>query len=588
MNYLDLCQLYHQLDATTKRLEKTWHISRFLQKAHPDDLPSIILLLQGLIYPEYDERKMGIASRLILKAIQVATGIPAMKVEEMWKATGDLGISAERLVTKKTQSTLASRELTVEKVLTNLRRASELEGEGMVDKKVKLLAELLTSATPIEARYIIRTTLEELRVGVASCTIRDAITWAFFEDACKLNYDEQKKSIEPEDREKYSEIVAIVQTAHDLCNDYAEVARLAKTAGMRGLQDVSLTVGKPIKVMLFQKARGIGEAFERVGKPCAFEYKYDGFRLQIHKQGGRIVLYTRRLEDVTQQFPEVVAYVKTHVHADAVILDGEAVGYHPKTKKYLPFQSISQRIRRKYDIERLSRDFPVELNIFDILSADGNTVMGEPFRKRRERIERMIEQVPYKIIVAKQLVTDDPEKAEAFYKASLDAGEEGVMAKNLEGIYKPGSRVGFGVKIKPTMETLDLAIVGAEWGEGKRKGWLSTFALACRDEDTGEFLELGKVGTGFKELEAEGGITFEQMTKLLEQLIIAEKGKEVTVKPQIVIEVTYEEIQRSPTYTSGYALRFPRLVNLRMEKPADEASTLQIVEELYDNQKQGR
>ena len=337
--------------------------------------------------------------------------------------------------------------------------------------------------------------------------------------------------------------------------------------------------------MLFQKAKTIQEAFERVGKPCAFEYKYDGFRIEIHKNKDKILLYTRRLEEVTHQFPEIADYVRQQVKSDSFILDAEVVGYNPKTKKYLSFQHISQRIKRKYDIDKIAKELPVELNVFDILSYDGKNVMQEPFIKRREILDKIVSPIPYKIRIAKQLVTDDLKKAEAFYAAAVAEGEEGVMAKNLEGIYKPGSRVGYGVKVKPTMETLDLAIVGAEWGEGKRKGWLSTYVLACRDEETGEFLEIGKVGTGFKELESEEGTTFDQMTKLLEPLILTEKGKEVTIKPKVVIEVTYEEIQKSPTYSSGYALRFPRLVNLRVEKPADEANSLQMIEELYYGQK---
>lgn len=585
MKYQQLCGLYQQLDSTAKRLEKTWLISRFLQKADAKELPAIILLLQGLIYPEYDERKIGIASRLLVKAINVATGIEAAKIEEEWKKTGDLGLTAERFIAKKKQATLLSRDIDVEKVLANLRRASGLEGEGTVERKVKLIAELLTSAQPVEARYIVRTTLEDLRVGVAAGTLRDAITWAFFEKEIKIHYDEKTRSIEPENRERYKEIVAAVQAAHDVCNDYSEVALLAKTKGLRGLQEMGLTVGKPVKVMLFQKAKDIADAFERVGKPCAFEYKYDGFRIEVHKEGSTIILYTRRLEEVTRQFPEIVEYVKQQVKGDSFILDAEAVGFHPKTKKYLPFQSISQRIRRKYDIDKIAKEFPVELNVFDVIYYNGKNMMETPFAKRRELIEKIVEPVPYKIRVATQLVTDDMKKAEAFYKAAVDAGEEGVMAKNLDGIYKPGLRVGFGVKVKPTMETLDLTIVGAEWGEGKRKGWLSTFTLACRDEENGEFLEIGKVGTGFKELETEGGVTFDQMTRLLEPLIISGKGKEVKIKPKVVIEVTYEEIQKSPTYASGYALRFPRLVNLRVEKPADEASSLQMIEEMYYGQK---
>ena len=305
---------------------------------------------------------------------------------------------------------------------------------------------------------------------------------------------------------------------------------------------------------------------------------------QIHKKDNEIKIFTRRLDDVTKQFPEVVDYVAKHVKGNNFILDSEAVGFDPKTGKYLPFQSISQRIKRKYDIEQMSKKFPVELNVFDVVSFEGRNLLKEPFRKRREILEKNIRPAEKKIVLAKQLVTDDVKKAQKFYDESLKMGEEGVMAKNLDGIYKPGSRVGYGVKVKPVMETLDLVIVGAEWGSGKRSGWLSSFSLACRDADTGEFLEIGKVGTGIKELEGIG-VTFEQLTELIKPLVTEEKGRIVKIKPKIVVEIKYGEIQKSPTYGSGFALRFPRLMKLRDDKGADEASELEYVEELYYGQK---
>ncbi|MBW2999392.1 DNA ligase, partial [Candidatus Woesearchaeota archaeon] len=216
---------------------------------------------------------------------------------------------------------------------------------------------------------------------------------------------------------------------------------------------------------------------------------------------------------------------------------------------------------------------------------EGKNLMAEPFEKRRQLIEKIVKPEKRKIVVAKQLVTSDAKEAEKFYNESLSQGEEGVMVKNLKGIYKPGSRVGYGVKVKPVMETLDLVVVAADWGEGKRGKWLSSYTVACRDEETGELLEIGKVGTGFKELETEEGVTFAQMTELLKPLIKNEKGKKVFVRPKIVIELRYEEIQKSPTYSSGYALRFPRLVKLREDKAVDEASTIAMVKELYKEQK---
>ena len=581
MEYLKLVEIYKKLEETTKRLEKTHIISEFLKTIPKEDIPEIVLLLQGKLFPNWDDRKIGVASRLILKAISTATGISIPKIEDEWRKVGDLGIVAENLIKQKKQATLFSQELSVKKIFNNLRKLAELEGTGTVEKKMQLIAELLTSSKPTEAKYIVRTVLEELRVGVGEGSLRDAILWAFFGDKIRLKYLSENK-IEIESREEYNKYVDAVQRAFDLTNDFSSVAEAAKL-GLKRLEDMNLAVFRPLKVMLALKVKDVKDGFERCGKPADVEYKLDGFRIQAHKQGSKIKLFTRRLEDVTKQFPEVVEYLKKNVKGDSFILDSEAAGYNPKTEKYLPFQSISQRIKRKYDIEEIATKFPVELNVFDILYYNGKTMIKEDFKKRRELIEKIITNKPRKIVIVKNLITSNEKEVEKFYKESLNAGNEGIMIKNLEAPYKPGARVNYMVKLKPVMDSLDLVIVGAEWGTGKRATWLSSFVLACIDED-GNFLEIGKMGTGIKE-KTEEGTSFEQLTEELKPLVISEKGREVKIKPKVVVEVNYEEIQKSPTYSSGYALRFPRLVNLRLDRDPSECSTLSMVEDYYYSQK---
>jgi DNA ligase-1 len=294
-------------------------------------------------------------------------------------------------------------------------------------------------------------------------------------------------------------------------------------------------------------------------------------------------LFTRRLEDVTKQFPDIAEYVKKNVKGKSFIIDSEAVGYNRKTGKYMPFQNISQRIKRKYDIDRMSHDFPVELNVFDIIYHEGKSLINEDFEKRRTLLERIVKQEPKKIVLAKNKIASDKKDVEKFFKEAVNAGNEGLMFKSLKAPYKPGARVGYMIKFKHIMETLDLVIIGAEWGEGKRAKWLSSYHIACLDEND-NFVEIGKASTGLKEKEEEG-LSFMEMTKLLKPLIISEKGKEVKVKPKIVIEVGYEEIQKSPTYTSGFALRFPRVIQIREDKGPDEASTLDYIKKLYAGQK---
>ena len=582
MKYSELVNVYEQLDKTTKRLEKTEIISKLLKKTPTEDLSIITLLIEGRLFPNWDEREIGVASRLIIKAISTASGIDASKVEKEWKKTGDLGIVAENLIKTKKQTTLHFQELTVKKVFTNLRKLAELEGIGTVERKIQLIAELLTSAKPTESRYIVRTVLEELRVGVGEGSIRDAIVWAFFSKKFGLNYNEKGNKIEIDNKKEYNKYANAVQKAFDVTNDFSVVAEKAKTKGIEGLKETSLIVGIPIKVMLALKVDSVDKGFERCGKPVQVEYKLDGFRMQIHKKDNKVNIFTRRLENVTNRFPEVTGNIKKYAKGKEFILDSEAVGYSKKTGKYLPFQNISQRIKRKYDIERMSEEFPVEVNVFDVLYYEGKNMLDEPFKERHSLLKKIIKKQPKKIMLAKSLTTSKEKEVEKFYKEALEGGNEGIMFKKLDAPYKPGARVGHMIKYKPAVETLDPVIVGAEWGEGKRAKWLSSFTIACIDD--GKFKEIGKVGTGIKE-KTEEGISFEQLTKLLKPLIIGEKGKEVKIKPKIVIEVSYEEIQKSPTYASGYALRFPRLKNLRQDRNAKDTSTLKMVEDFYQKQK---
>ena len=584
MEYSKLVGIYEQLNKTTKRLEKTHIISEFLRDVSADDMEHVMLLLEGRVFPNFDAREIGVASRLMLKSLSVATGIPINKIENEWKKLGDLGLVAEAIVKTKKQATLHSTQLTIKKVFDNIRKLAELEGQGTVERKTQLIAELLTSAKPVESKYIVKTILGEMRIGVGEGAMRDAIVWAFFDKKIGIKYEKEMNDIQIEEREIYNKYSDAVQSAYDVTNEFALVAKAAKSKGLDGLENIGMKVGIPIQVMLALKVDTIEEAFETVGEPAAIEFKYDGFRIQAHKDDkGNIKLFTRRLEDVTKQFPDVAEFIKKNVKGKSFIIDSEAVGYDRKTGKYLPFQNISQRIKRKYDIDKMSKDFPVELNVFDIIYYEEKNLINEEFEKRRKLLEKIVNQEKKKIVLSKSKITSDKKGVEKFFKEAVNAGNEGLMFKSLKAPYKPGARVGYMIKFKSMMETLDLVIVGAEWGEGKRSKWLSSYTIACLDEN-GKFAEIGKASTGLKEKEEEG-LSFLEMTKLLKPLIISEKGKEVKVKPKIVIEVGYDEIQKSPTYESGFALRFPRIEKLRDDKGPEETSTLDYVKKLYAGQK---
>ncbi|MFA6889317.1 MAG: ATP-dependent DNA ligase, partial [Candidatus Woesearchaeota archaeon] len=468
MDYITLVDVYEKISKTTKRLEKTAIIAELLAKTKAEETNKITLLLNGRVFPEWSEEKIGVASKYVLKAIAVATGISQEKIEKEWKQVGDLGIVAEKTIAKKNQSTLFSHTLTVTKVFTNLQKLAHISGEGSVDQKVQLLAELLTSAKPLEAKYIMRTALEEMRMGVGAGIIRDAIAWSCFPKFVQLfdqNYDQtQCKNIEkiqeiekytskdtllfPTDstaREAYNQLIIALDHAYNMTNDFSSVMETARTKGYNGLMATDIKLFNPVQVMLYQKAKDIKDAFACVGKPAAFEYKYDGFRIECHIQKDKIQLYTRNFEDVTKQFPDVVDAVKKHVTSESCIFDCEIVGFNPKTTQYVAFQQISQRIKRKYDIEEAIKKLPVEINVFDILYYNGKSVIDKPFHERRALLNKIIHPKERVIVLSRIMITDKEEEANKFYNESLDKGNEGIMAKNLEAIYKPGSRVGFGV-----------------------------------------------------------------------------------------------------------------------------------------------
>ena len=554
MEYSRLCEIYHELESTTKGLEKTEILASFLEDIH--DEPEFIYFLQGSVFADYDHRELGISHQLAIRAIGKAAGISDAEVVDAFKELGDLGKVAESVLGKKKQQTaLFTKKLSVEKVIINFRRLPTLEGKGTVEIKLGLIVELLHSATPLEAKYIIRTVLGDLKVGVGSGLLRDAIV----EDCFK-----------PKDSGEKKKYVIEVQEAYDKATDFAEVFEKACS---NELKKIKLKPGKPVKVMLFPKAKSVEDAFRIVGKPAAFEYKYDGFRVMINKEkGGRVKVFTRRLEEVTAQFPEIVEYVESHMTGESFILDAEAVGFNSETKEYTDFQAISQRIRRKYGIEQMQKAFPIELAVFDIIYYDGKSLIETPFGERRKLIEKIIREEPFKIVLSKQIITGDVAEVEKFYEAALSDNQEGLMGKSLSAPYKPGARVGYAVKLKPEDNDLDLVITGAEWGTGKRAGWLTSFDVACRND--GELLQVGKVSTGLKEL---GGdeLSFKEMTEKLQKLMVEEHGRKIKVRPEVVVTVQYQNIQKSPTYSSGYALRFPRITRLREDRGVSDIATLE-------------
>ena len=564
MKYSLLADYYERLESTSLKLKKTAILAELFRKVSSEDLERVVLLVQGRVYPKYTQLELGIATQMMIKAINRATGYSEKEIEEIFKKKGDLGLTAEECLKKKKQVTLFRKKLSLKDVFEKIRKLALITGEKSQEKKLSLIAELIVSAEPKEVRYIVRTILEELRTGVAEGIIRDAIAKAFL-------------LTEKSSKEEKERAIKAVEYAWNVLSDFSEVAKIAREEGIKGLKKVKPILGKPLQVMLGLSAKNIEEVLEEFKKVVA-EWKYDGMRTAIHKKGEKIWIFTRRQEDVTFQFPDIVELARKGLKAKECIVEGEALGIDPKSGNPLPFQKLSQRIHRKYEIDRMVKEIPIQVNLFDIIYLNGKILFSKPLKERWEILKKVVKPIPQKFQLAKHIVTDNLKILEKFYHEALEAGQEGIFLKVLNAPYIFGRHVGGWYKIKPVMETLDLVIIGAEWGTGIRAKWLSSYILACRDPDTGNFLACGMMGTGLTEEQ------FELMTKTLKPLIIKESGKKVMVKPKIVVEVAFQEIQKSPNYESGFALRFPRLVRVREDKSVEEVDTLSRVKRLFESQ----
>lgn len=573
MQYEKLCLAYENVQQTSKRLEKTRILAQLLRESN-QDLRRVTHLLQGRVQAAWQKETMGVSAKIMIKLLCQVTGRNSKEIHQALRKTGDLGMVAEQMSSTKNQQTLFAKTLSVKYVYEQLRTLSSIEGVGSTGQKMKIISELLSHAQPQEAKYITRTVLEDLRIGIASGTLRDAIIYAFLSKEAGI---EEEEII---NREAYKHVSQAVQSAYDKTNDFSEVAVNAKK-GLEHVQQVRIQLGVPLKVMLGVRGE-LTDAFEKLGEEILLQYKYDGFRVEIHKQEDKITIFTRRLENVTKQFPDIVEAVRENVTCKECILDAEAIGVDAETKKYKPFQEISQRIRRKYAISETAKKLPVDVRVFDILYKDKEELLETPLSKRQEILEETITEQEL-FGVAQTTIVATLQEANEFFTQAKTAGTEGLFAKKLDSTYQPGTRVGNWMKIKDTMEPLDVVIIGAEWGEGKRKGWLTSFEVAIMDEE-GALLAIGKVGTGLKELPEEG-FSYPEITELLEEHVISEENNAVTIKPTIVVEVAYEEIQKSPSYASGYALRFPRILRNRTEeRSVEDITPLSYVEELYNNQ----
>ncbi|AEG17221.1 DNA ligase [Methanobacterium paludis] len=552
MKYMELVEVYEALDSTTKRLEKTSILAKFFKimgNEEPELLPIVTLMSLGRIFPTWSEEELGLGSKLLMKAISLVAGVGPDDVENMTRDAGDIGLAAETLLKRKQQSTLFARQpLTIEKVHSNLIKITKISGNRAQNKKMEILRELFSSASPKEAKYITRTVLEELRVGVGEGTIKDAISEAF----------EVEKTA--------------VERAHMLTNDLGLVAEVAKEEGEEGLGKLTLKPGKPVKPMLAQLSPGIKISVEEMGWALC-ETKYDGIRVQIHRLGDDINIFTRRLENISNAVPEIVEYIRKSLPACDFIVEGEIIV--TRDGKPISFQYILQRVRRKYDIEKMREKVPLKLYLFDVLYYDGPQI-DTPFEERRRILESIVTVTEHKLELSSQVKTTPEEiwKAEDLFTASIKGGHEGIMIKDPHAPYMPGIRGKKMLKLKAVPETLDLVIVGGTYGKGRRAHVIGSYLLAVRDENN-DFKTLAHAATGLDDN------MLIELSRMVEPLIVKKMGRKVEITPSIILEIAYSEIVKSPEYESGYSLRFPVVKRIREDIGLDDIDTVERVDSMF-------
>ncbi|GAB6055676.1 ATP-dependent DNA ligase [Methanobacterium movens] len=548
MRYKVLVDVYEALDATTKRLEKTDILADFFSRVETGLLPVVTIMALGKVFPVWSEKELGIGSKLLMKAIALAVGVTTLEVEDQIRDQGDIGSATEILYKKRSQTTFFSKPLTIEMVYTNLRKLANISGNKAQSRKIDIILELLSLASPQEAKYITRTVLEELRVGVGEGTIRDSISQAFGVD---------KK---------------LLERAHMLTNDLGMVAKVAHAEGEKGLQSLSLKPGKPVKPMLAQLADGIKETVLEMGRIYC-ETKYDGIRVQIHRKDSQIMIFTRRLENISNALPDVIQYIEKALPPQDFIVEGEIIV--TKQGKPISFQYILQRVRRKYDIEKVMESVPLTLYLFDVLYYQ-EPLIDAPLEIRRETLEKIAKTMDNQVELSKQVKVsrDNIEDAENLFKESIELGHEGIMLKDPQAPYIPGIRGKKMLKYKAEPESLDLVVVGGTYGKGKRAHWIGSYLLALNDDD-GELKTIAHVATGLDEN------TLLELSNRMEELAIERRGRQIKVKPHIILEISYSEIVKSPEYESGYSLRFPVVKRIRDDLSIEDIDTVARVDSMF-------
>ncbi|MDC0168952.1 ATP-dependent DNA ligase [Candidatus Nitrosopelagicus sp.] len=579
MKFSIISDAFQKMEGTSKRLELTDILVKLLQDIPQDVISKAIYLIQGKLRPNFEGVELGIAEKLVMKAMSKSAGIPLKKIEDDYNKGGDLGQTAENILQQKIQTTFASEIITLEKVYETLFKISNLEGKGSQEMKMKYVSSMLNDATPQESKFILKILLGTLRLGIAENTVMDALAIAF--------------TGKKENRE-------IIENAYNVSSDLGKVAEVISIGGVEEIEKFEIKLFSPIRPMLADRTKSGEETVEKFQEKFAAEYKLDGERAQIHKQKDKIEIFSRSLEIITSYYPDIVEKISKLIISDDVILEAEVVAMNSNSGDFLPFQELMHR-RRKYEIDEAVAKYPITVNFFDVLFSDGKNCMEMKYEERRKLLEKIIKQDDFARLIPMSIIENEEQVLEVL-ENSINSGCEGLMLKHLDSTYRAGIRGSNWLKLKREYQnelgdSLDLVVIGAFFGKGRRTGKYGTLLLATYNDEEDIFPSICKVGTGFTDesLDQLYQILSPKVTLKKNPRIVSEMEADVWFEPELVIEIVASEITQSPIHktaldklkeNTGLALRFPKFTGkIRTEKNSEDASTDEEVIALYKGQK---
>ncbi|KKQ01569.1 MAG: putative DNA ligase [Candidatus Roizmanbacteria bacterium GW2011_GWA2_36_23] len=593
MKFSELAGYIEKIENTSSRLEITELLANLYKKLSEEEIDKTTYLLQGRAAPMYEKTEFSMAEKMVVRAIVLALNLDKKLFDSHYEKIGDLGKTVEFF--KKQISLFDEKDLAVTEVFAELYRMAIVSGKGSQEIKVNILSNLIRQLDSISCRYLVRIPTGVMRLGFSDMTVLDSLSWM-------IGGDKSYRSV--------------IEHAYHVRPDLGFIGRTIKKKGIEELKYIKPSIFTPILMMRAERLSSGKEIIGKIGE-CAIEDKYDGLRLQAHFSKSKgVKLYSRNLEEVTSMYPDIVEGIKKEIHANEVIFEGEAIGFDPHSGTFLPFQETVQR-KRKYDIEKMARQIPLKLFVFELLNLEGTTYLNVPYIERRRKLEKIIRVTGdiFKdtIIVAPEFIAKDEKEIELEFDDAISKGLEGIIAKKLSGIYQAGARGWNWIKFKRSYsakieDTIDCLIMGFDYGKGKRTDFgIGAFLVGVYNEDQDKFVTVAKIGTGLSDIE------WKELKKRCDKYTTVNKpvlydvdkamSVDIWVKPVLVAEIRADEISRSPVHTAGrkmkptktrnaveidipgFALRFPRLERFRDDKRPEDVTTLKELDKMFHSQK---